>query len=66
MYKRKIFPRLLVTDTVLSDAAFHLFLQTDLTTEEMNEYFEGRLSESFIENAWKNIGHVHTSSYVVK
>ncbi|XP_059154725.1 sorting nexin-11-like isoform X2 [Physella acuta] len=56
---------LLVTDTVLSDAAFHLFLQTDLTTEEMDEYFEGRLSESFIENAWKNIGHVHTSSYVV-
>ncbi|KAI8778431.1 sorting nexin-10-like isoform X2 [Biomphalaria glabrata] len=56
---------LLVTDTVLSDAAFHLFLQTDLTKEEMEEYFAGRLSDEFIESAWKNVGHVHTSPYVV-
>ncbi|KAH9488953.1 hypothetical protein Btru_059777 [Bulinus truncatus] len=56
---------LLVTDTVLSDAAFHLFLQTDLTKEEMEEYFAGRLSEEFVESAWKNVGHVHTNPYVV-
>ncbi|BFZ22365.1 hypothetical protein BsWGS_25403 [Bradybaena similaris] len=55
---------LLVTDTVLSDAAFHFFVQTDLTIEEIQEYLNGTLSENIVTEAWENAGHLHTSSYV--
>ncbi|CAG5120960.1 unnamed protein product [Candidula unifasciata] len=56
---------LLITDTVLSDAAFHFFVQTDLTTEEIQEYLNGTLSENIVAEAWENAGHLHTSSYIV-
>uniref|UniRef100_A0A0B7BL54 PX domain-containing protein n=1 Tax=Arion vulgaris TaxID=1028688 RepID=A0A0B7BL54_9EUPU len=56
---------LLVTDTVLADAAFHIFIQTDLTTDEIEEHLNGTLPESIMDKAWENAGHLHTSSYIV-
>ncbi|CAG5125364.1 unnamed protein product [Candidula unifasciata] len=53
--------KLVATDTVLSDTAFHLFLQTDLTTQEIEQYFDGTLPEATIDRAWQNASHLHSS-----
>jgi len=45
---------------VLADLSFHLFLQTDLTTQEMDEYLDGSLPDHVIEMAWRNGGHIHS------
>ncbi|GFN94615.1 sorting nexin-11 [Plakobranchus ocellatus] len=55
----KYLNKLAEIDHILSDNAFHLFIQTDLTTTEMTEYFDGKLPDSMLEAAWANMGHIH-------
>ncbi|BFZ06461.1 hypothetical protein BsWGS_09500 [Bradybaena similaris] len=57
--------KLVATDTVLSDTAFHLFMQTDLTTQDIDNYINGNLPEVTIERAWQGAGHLHSPSYFV-
>ncbi|RUS75950.1 hypothetical protein EGW08_016296 [Elysia chlorotica] len=58
--------KLLKFDEVLSDNAFHLFIQTDLSTAELTDYFDGKLPENIIQEAWANMGHFHSSSLLSK
>ncbi|KAK3796776.1 hypothetical protein RRG08_045783 [Elysia crispata] len=63
---QKYLNKLLHFDQVLSDNAFHLFVQTDLSTSELTDYFNGKLSEKIIAEAWANMGHVHSNYLLSK
>lgn len=42
----------------LSDTALHLFLQSTLTCKEIDQYLDGKLSESQLIQAYKNAEHI--------
>ena len=46
---------------VIADISFHLFLQTDLTTEEISRYLAGDLDEEWVRRAWRSGGRIHSS-----
>ncbi|XP_022287528.1 sorting nexin-10-like [Crassostrea virginica] len=45
--------RLLQEDLYLSDEALHLFLQSNLTTAEIDQFLKGKISSEAIEELWK-------------
>ncbi|XP_012937774.1 sorting nexin-10B isoform X2 [Aplysia californica] len=55
----KYLNEMMKVDTVLSDFTFHLFVQTDLTTREIESYFQGTLSEDLLASVWQRNGHLH-------
>ncbi|GFS09936.1 sorting nexin-11 [Elysia marginata] len=63
---QKYFNKLIEVENVLSDNAFHLFVQTDLSTSELTDYFNGELPEKIIAEAWSNMGHVHSNCLLSK
>ncbi|ESO83504.1 hypothetical protein LOTGIDRAFT_204779 [Lottia gigantea] len=52
----------------LSDVSYHLFVQTDLTTEDIDNYLQGRISDEQINQVWaaggSNLIHFKKSGYL--
>ena len=48
-----LWDRLLQEDLFLSDEALHLFLQSNLTTAEIDQFLKGQIPSEAIEELWK-------------
>ena len=43
----------------LSNVALHLFLQTEMTVEQIKDYLNGKISEQRVEEIWSNHGKLY-------
>ncbi|KAL5009923.1 hypothetical protein ScPMuIL_012228 [Solemya velum] len=46
----------------ISDSTFHLFMQTDLSCKEIEDFLTGKLSEDYIQDLWRSGGKTETQS----